>query len=119
MCANFENYFILHSLRLQLCRLVIYADQPVATKQGKLLFTKKVTSQSLVTDEDPLIGNVLRMTVTVHRQLDLFKVLGVDTIFELGMLSVEPTHTGRGMQTCLIAGYRRNYVPLLTACYLF
>jgi hypothetical protein len=41
VCANFENYFILHSVRLQLCRLVIYADQPVATKQGKLLFTIK------------------------------------------------------------------------------
>ena len=76
-------------------------------------------SRSFVTDEDPLIGNVLRMTLTVHRQLDLFKTLGVETIYEVGLLSVEPTHTRRGMQTCLIAGYRRNYVPLLTTWYLF
>jgi len=59
------------------------------------------------------------MIVMVHRQLDLFKAFGVDTIFELGLLSVEPTHTGRGMQTCLIVGYRRNYLPLLTIWYLF
>ena len=59
------------------------------------------------------------MIAMVHRQLDLFKTLGVETIFELGMLSVEPTHTGRGMQTCLIAGYWQNYVPLLTTWYLF
>jgi len=59
------------------------------------------------------------MIATVHRQLDLFKALGLDTIFELGMLSVEPTHTGRGMQTCLIAGYRWNYVLLLAIWYLF
>ena len=39
------------------------------------------------------------MTVVVHRQLDLFKALGLDTIFEVGLLSVEPTHTGRGEQT--------------------
>jgi hypothetical protein len=64
--------------------------------------------QSLVTDEDPLNASVLRMVITVHRQLDLFKALGVDTIFELGMLSVEPTHTGRGMQARLIAGYPPN-----------
>jgi hypothetical protein len=58
------------------------------------------------------------MTVTVHRKLDLFKAFGVDTIFEVGLLSVEPTHTGRGMQTCLIAGYRLNYVSLLTTWYI-
>ena len=81
----------------------------VVMKQGKLLFT----------DEDPLIGNVVRMTVTVHRQLDLFKALGIDTIFEVGLLSVEPTHTGRGMQYSLIAGYWRNYLSLLTAGYAF
>jgi GNAT superfamily N-acetyltransferase len=52
---------------------------------------------SLGPDEDPLIGNVLRMITMVHKQLDLFKALRVDTIFELGMLSVEPTHTGRGL----------------------
>jgi hypothetical protein len=39
------------------------------------------------------------MTVMVHQQLDLFKALGLDTIYEVGLLSVEPTHTGRGMQT--------------------
>jgi len=59
------------------------------------------------------------MILTVHRQLDLFKVLGVDTIFELGLLSVEPTHTGRGMQNCSVAGYWRNYVSLLNIWYLF
>jgi hypothetical protein len=69
----------------------------VATKQGKLLVTIKATSRSFVTDEDPLIGSVVRMIVMVHRQLDLFKALGVDKIFEVGLLSVEPTHTGRGM----------------------
>jgi hypothetical protein len=58
------------------------------------------------------------MTVTVHRQLDLFKALGVDTIYEVGLLSVEPTHTGRGMQTCLIAGNRWNYASVLTAWYI-
>lgn len=72
----------------------------MAMKKGKLLVVTKSTSRSLVTDEDPLIGNVLRMITMVHKQLDLFKALRVDTIFELGMLSVEPTHTGRGMQTC-------------------
>jgi hypothetical protein len=66
-------------------------------KQGKLLVMIKATSWSFVIDEDPLIANVVRMMLMVHRQLDLFKALGVDTIFELGMLSVEPTHTGRGM----------------------
>ena len=79
----------------------------------------RAASRSFVADDDPLNGNILRIIAMVHRQLDLFKALGVETIFELGMLSVEPTHTGRGMQTCLIAGYRRNYVPLLTAWYLF
>ena len=72
----------------------------MAMKKGKLLVVTKSTSRSLVTDEDPLIGNVLRMITMVHKQLDLFKALRIDTIFELGMLSVEPTHTGRGMQTC-------------------
>jgi hypothetical protein len=69
---------------------------------------------SLVKNEEPLIDSVLRMTVTDNRQLDLFNLLGVYTIFEVGLLCVEPTHTGRGMQSCLIAGYRRNYVSLLT-----
>jgi len=90
----------------------------VATKKGTLLVATKTTSRSLVTDEDPLIGNALRMIAMVHRQLDLFKALGVETIFELVRMSVEPTHRGTGMQTCLIAGYRQNYVPLLT-WYLF
>jgi hypothetical protein len=54
----------------------------------------------LVAAEDPLIANVVRMLVTVHRQLDLFKALGVDTLFEVGLVSVEPTHTGRGENTC-------------------
>jgi len=58
------------------------------------------------------------MTVTVHRQLYLFKALGVDTIFKVGLLSVEPKHTVRGVQTCLIAGYRLKYVSLLTTRYL-
>ena len=107
------------------CRLAIYGDhekdglnQNQWSKENSWS-RYKATSQSLDTDEDPLIASVLRIIAKVHRQLDLFKTLGVDTIFELGLLSVEPTHTGRGMQTCLIAGYRRNYVPLLTACYLF
>jgi hypothetical protein len=83
------------------------------------LLRNKSTTRSLVTHEETLIATVLRMTVTDHRQLDLFKALGVDTILELGLLSVEPTHTGRGVQTCLIAGYRLNYVSVLTAWYLF
>ena len=53
------------------------------------------------------------MTVMVHRQLDVFKAPGVDTIFEVGLLSVEPTHTGRGMQTCSVAGSMLIYVSLL------
>ena len=63
--------------------------------------------------EDPLIGNKVRMTVMVHRQLDLFKALAVDTVLEVGLLSVEPTHTGRGMQTCSVAGSMLIYVSLL------
>jgi len=59
------------------------------------------------------------MTVTVHRQLDLFTALAVDTIFEVGLLSVEPTYTGRGVQTCLMAGSQLNYVSLLTIWYVF
>ena len=107
------------------CRVVIYGDQKKGGwnqwqwSKGISWLRHKLTSRSLVTDEDPLIGNVLRMTITVHCQLDLFKALGVDTIYELGMLSVEPTHTGRGMQTCLILVYRRNCVSLLTIRYLY
>ena len=68
-------------------------------KQGNCLLRDKAMTLSFVIDEDPLIGNVMRMILSVHRQLDLFKSLGVDTIYEVGLLSVEPTHTGRGMQT--------------------
>jgi len=74
---------------------------------------------SLVKNEYPLIVSVLRMIVTVHRQPDLFKALGVNTVLEVGLLSVEPTYTVRGVQTCLVAGYRRIYVSLLTTWYLF
>ena len=83
--------------------------KPVAMKQGKLL----VITQSYV-----MIACVVRIIVTV-RLPDLFKAFGVNTLLEVGLLSVEPTHTGRGMQTCLIAGYRRNYISLLTTWYLF
>jgi hypothetical protein len=55
---------------------------------------------SFVTAEDPLLASILRMFITVHHQLNLFEALGVDTIFEVGLLSVEPTHTGRGEKTC-------------------
>jgi hypothetical protein len=55
---------------------------------------------SFVTAEDPLIASVVRMLITVHQQLNLFEELGVDTIFEVGLLSVEPTHTGRGEKIC-------------------
>ena len=100
------------------CRLVIYGDRQKDGWNQWQWSKENSTSRSLVTDEDPLIASIVRMTVTVHRQLDLFKALGVDTIFEVGLLSVEPTHTGRGMQTCLIAGYRLNYVSLLTTWYI-
>jgi hypothetical protein len=40
------------------------------------------------------------MLITVHRQLDLFEAVGIDTFFEVGLVSVEPTHTGRGESTC-------------------
>jgi hypothetical protein len=52
-----------------------------------------------VTAEDPLIANVVRMLITVHRQLDLFEAVGIDTFFEVGLVSVEPTHTGKGENT--------------------
>jgi hypothetical protein len=86
----------------------------VAMKDENFWLRYKATPRSLVTDEDPLIGSVVRMTVMVHRQLDLFKYLGVDTIFKVGLLSVEPTYTGRGMQTCSVAGSLLSYVSLLT-----
>jgi hypothetical protein len=102
------------------CKLVIYGDrqkdgcnQWQKCKENSSL-RNIATTRSLVKNEEPLIVSVLRMTVTVHRQLDLFYPLGVDTILELGLLSVEPTHTGRGVQTCLIAGYWKNYVSVLT-----
>jgi len=106
------------------CRLVIYVDQQKDGRnqrqrsKGSSCLRQNATSISLVTDEVPLFGNVLRMIATVHRQLDLFKALGLDTILELGMVSVKPTHTGRGMQTCLIAGSWRNYILLLAIWYL-
>ena len=90
----------------------------MAMKEGKLWLRYNATTMSLVKNEEPVIGSVLRMAVLIHRQLDLFKLLEL-TIFEVGLLSVEPTHTVRGMQTCLIAGYRLNYVSLLTTWYLF
>jgi hypothetical protein len=67
-----------------------------------MVSTTKLSDEGtfLVTAEDPLIANVTRMLVIVHRQLDLFEAFGVDTCFEVGMLSVEPTHTGRGENTC-------------------
>ena len=105
------------------CKTVIHGDQQKGGwnlwqwRKENSWYRYEPTSLSLVTDEDPLIGNVLRMTVTACRKLDFSKV-GLDTIIELGMLSVEPTHTGRGMQTCLIAGYRWNYVLLLAIWYL-
>jgi hypothetical protein len=36
------------------------------------------------------------MLITVHQHLNLFEALSVDTFFEVGLVSVEPTHTGRG-----------------------
>ena len=81
----------------------------VAMKQGKLL----VMTQSYIT-----IACVVRIIVTV-RLPDLFKAFGVNTVLEVGLLSVEPINTVRGMETCLIAGYQRNCVSLLTTWYLF
>jgi hypothetical protein len=40
--------------------------------------------------EDPLFANVVRMLITVHRQLDLFEAVGIDTFFEVGLVSVMP-----------------------------
>lgn len=57
---------------------------------------------SLGPAEDPLIANVVRMLVTVHRHLDLFEAVGLDTLFEVGLVSVEPTHTGKGLAVQLI-----------------
>jgi hypothetical protein len=49
--------------------------EPEALKKRKIFVTIKATLQSLVTDKNPLIGIVVRMTVTVHRQLDFSKPL--------------------------------------------
>jgi hypothetical protein len=69
------------------------------SKPGEYL-PKILLATSLVAAEDPLIASVVRMLITVHRQLNLFEALGVDTIFELGLISVEPTHKGRGEKKC-------------------
>ena len=108
------------------CKLVIYGDQQKdgwnqwQWKEWNSSLRYKATTRSLVKNEDPLIASVMSMTVTVHRQLKIFKAFGVDTIFKVGLLSVEPTGTVRGTQTCLIAGYRLNYLSLLTTynCFL-
>jgi len=102
------------------CRLVIYGDRQKDgwnqwqwSKENSSL-RYKATTRSLVKNEYPLIGNVVRMTITVHRQLDFFKSLGVDTIFKVGLLSVDPKHTGRGVGTCIFVAYWLNYLSLRT-----
>jgi hypothetical protein len=67
--------------------------------EGTLSVTILAAISLLVPAEDPLIANVVRMLITVHRQLDLFEAFGLDTLFEVGLVSVEPTHTGRGENT--------------------
>jgi hypothetical protein len=85
-------------------RLVIYGDrQKDACSQWQWSkeiswLRYKATTRSHDTHEVPLIGSVVRMTVMVHRQLDLSKSFGVDSVFKVGLLSVEPTLTGRGVQ---------------------
>jgi hypothetical protein len=117
----FFNVFCLVGAVYKLvCRLFIYGDQQKdgwnqwQWRKGNSWLRYKATTRSLVKNEVSLIGCVLRMTVTFHLQLDLYKSLGVDSIFKVGLLSVEPKHTGRGVGTCILVAYRLNYIWLLT-----
>ncbi|XP_023715533.1 uncharacterized protein LOC111868792 isoform X1 [Cryptotermes secundus] len=93
-------------LRSGLCVMALEGSSVVGACLNRPLTRDQVMGCSLPSSvgpaEDPLIANVVRMLITVHRQLDLFEALGVDTIFEVGLVSVEPTHTGRGLAVQLI-----------------
>ncbi|PSN49018.1 hypothetical protein C0J52_06319 [Blattella germanica] len=60
-----------------------------------------VIPSELGPDDDPLNYNVVRMIVTLHRKLDLFAASDDNRILELGLCSVEPSHTGRGLASRL------------------
>nr|CAD7413849.1 unnamed protein product [Timema cristinae] len=53
-------------------------------------------------EDDPLNSSVVTMLTTVHRKIDLFTMFNVDRVLELGLVSVESSHAGRGLATKML-----------------
>ncbi|KAJ9585917.1 hypothetical protein L9F63_020425 [Diploptera punctata] len=51
---------------------------------------------------DPLNSGIVRMLLRVHRKLDLFSLFKVNQILEVGLVSVEPSHVGRGLAARMV-----------------
>nr|CAD7609530.1 unnamed protein product [Timema genevievae] len=53
-------------------------------------------------EDDPLNSSVVTMLTAVHRKIDLFTMFNVDRVLELGLVSVESSHAGRGLATKML-----------------
>ncbi|XP_069685493.1 arylalkylamine N-acetyltransferase-like 2 isoform X2 [Periplaneta americana] len=102
---DFRNYAE-QQLRSGLCVVALDGGTVVGACLNRPLSKEQVMNYPLPPSddeaEDPLNASVVRMIVTIHRQLNLFSTLGVDKLLEIGLVSVAPTHIGRGLAVKMV-----------------
>ncbi|KAK7864034.1 hypothetical protein R5R35_006792 [Gryllus longicercus] len=103
--ADFRAYAA-QQLRSGLCVAALSGGRVVAACLNRVLPSAKVLGVDVralgCEEDDPLNRNVLRLLTSVHQRLDLFGALGVSELLEIGLISVEGSHTGRGLGTKVV-----------------